>query len=142
MAPAIPREQPAVVLRSRFRHLRALLAVAAVALVGLTAALAILMTDAEVDTSGSSETPLSAPRRGIVPAPPPGTPYDRDPGIFGRPPHTPYDGDPGIFGPPPYTPFDGDPGIFGPRPNLRYEGDQGVPPAPPPSAGAHGSGPG
>jgi hypothetical protein len=154
MAKATPREQPAVVLRSHFNHLRALLATATVALVALTAAVAIIATDDERDISGSSENPLCAltPKerhrvqalsslspaqpaafgRGIVPAPPPGTPYDGDPGIFGRPPYTPYDGDPGIFGRPPYTPYDGDPGIFGPPPYTPYDGDPGIF-GPPPS---------
>jgi hypothetical protein len=161
MAQAIPRELPAVVLRSHFNRLRGLLAVATVALVGLTAAVAILATDVEVDTSGRSENPknpLSAltPKeshrvealsslswvelaaafgRGIIPAPPPGTPYDGDPGIFGPLPRTPFDGDPGIFGSPPSTPFDGDPGIFGPRQNIPYDGDWGVVPAPSQRAG-------
>ena len=115
MAQATPREQPAVVLRSHFNHLRALLAAATVALVALTAAVAIIATDDERDISGSFENPLCAltPKerhrvqalsslspaypaaafgRGIVPAPPLGTPYDGDPGIFG-PPSTPHDGD-------------------------------------------------
>jgi hypothetical protein len=156
MAQATPREQPAVVLRSHFNHLRALLATATVALVALTAAVAIIATDDERDISGSSENPLCAltPKerhrvqalsslspaqpaafgRGIVPAPPPGTPYDGDPGIFGRPPNTPYDGDPGIFGPPPSTPYDGDPGIFGP-PGTPHDGDWGCLPAPSQRAG-------
>jgi hypothetical protein len=157
IAQAIPRQQPAVVLRSHLQHLRALLAVATVAIVGLTAAVAILVTEENVDSSGSSENPLSAltPKerhrvealsslspvqlaaafgRGIVPAPPPGTPYDGDPGIFGSPPGTPYDGDPGIFGPRPRQPYDGDPGIFGPRPSPPYDGDWGFLPAPPPRA--------
>jgi hypothetical protein len=121
MAQATPREQPAVVLRSHFNHLRALLAAATVALVGLTGAVAILATNDERDISGSYENPLCAltPKerhrvqalstlspaypaaafgRGIVPAPAPDTPYDGDPGIFGPPPNTPYDGDPGISG--------------------------------------------
>jgi hypothetical protein len=157
MAQATPREQPAVVLRSHFNHLRALLAAATVALVALTAALAILATDDERDISDSSENPLCAltPKerhrvhalnsrspaypaatfgRGILPAPPPGTPYDGDPGIFRPPPNTPYDGDPGIFGPPPKTPYDGDPGIFGP-PGTPHDGDWGCLPAPSRRAG-------
>jgi hypothetical protein len=154
MAQATPREQPAVVLRSHFNHLRALLAAATIAVVALTAGLAILATDEERDISDGSENPLCAltPKerhrvqalssrlpahpaatfgRGIVPAPPPDTPYDGDPGIFGPPPNTPYDGDPGIFGPPPNTPYDGDPGIFGPPPNRPHDGDWGCLPAPP-----------
>jgi hypothetical protein len=141
MAQAILRQQPAAVLRSHVNHLRAALAVATVALIGLTAAVAILATEDDVDTRGSSENPLTAltPKerhrvealsslswgrlaaafgRGAVSAPLPGTPYHGDPGILGPPPHTPYDGDPGILGPPPHTPFDGDPGILRPPPGA------------------------
>jgi hypothetical protein len=158
MAQATPREQPAVALRSHINHLRALLAAATLALVGLTAAVAILATDGERDISGSSENPLCAltPKerhrvqalrslspgqptaafgRRIVPTPPRGTPYDGDPGIFGPPPNTPYDGDPGIFGPPPNRPYDGDPGIFRPPPNRPHDGDWGCLPAAPQRAG-------
>jgi hypothetical protein len=157
MAQATPSEQPAVVLRSPFNHLRALVAVATVVLLGLTAAVAILMTDDEGDTSGSYENPLCAftqkerPRvealsslspaqvaaaigRGIVPASPPGTPNHGDRGILG-PPRAPYDGDPGIFGPPASAPYDGDPGIFGPRPNTSSDGEWGCLPTPPQRAG-------
>jgi hypothetical protein len=156
MAQATSTEQPAVVLRSRFNHPRALVAVATVVLVGLTGAVAILMTDHEVDTGGS-ENPLCALTskerhrvealssrppaqlassfgRATVPAPPPDTPYHGDPGIFGPPPGTPYHGDPGIFGPPPSTPYHGDPGIFGPPPSTPYDGDWGCLPVPPPRA--------
>jgi hypothetical protein len=59
MGQAIPSQRPAVVLRSHFNYLRALLAVATVALVGLTAAVVILATEDEVDSRGSSENSLS-----------------------------------------------------------------------------------
>jgi hypothetical protein len=42
MGHAIPRQQPAVVLRSQFDQLRALLAVALIAVAGLTVAVVIL----------------------------------------------------------------------------------------------------
>src|SRR5919106_95867 len=58
MGQAIPRQHPAVVLRSHFNQLRALLAVALVALVGLTVAVVILATDDDVNTSGGSATAL------------------------------------------------------------------------------------
>jgi hypothetical protein len=142
MAQAIPRQQPAVVLRSHVNHLRAALAVATVALVGLTAAVAILATE-DVDTRGSSENPLTAlaPKerhrvealsslswgrlaaafgRGAVSAPLPPTPFDGDPGIFGTPPRMPFDGDPGIFGRPPARQFHGDPGILRPPPDPGF----------------------
>jgi hypothetical protein len=55
MGQAIPRQHPAVVLRSHFNQLRALLAVAMVAVVGLTAAVVILAAnDESVEHAGSS----------------------------------------------------------------------------------------
>ena len=45
MGHAIPTQQPAVVLRSHFDHLRALLAITLVAVVGLTVAVVILAND-------------------------------------------------------------------------------------------------
>ena len=61
MGQAIPRQHPAVVLRSHFNLLRALLAVAMIAVVGLTAALVILATDDDRDTSAGFATQASAP---------------------------------------------------------------------------------
>jgi hypothetical protein len=61
MGQAIPRQHPAVVLRSHFNQLRALLAVAMVAVVGLTAAVVILAAnDESVEGPGSSAV-VSAP---------------------------------------------------------------------------------
>jgi hypothetical protein len=60
MGQAVPTH-PAVVLRSHYNHLRALLVAAMIALAGLTAAVVILATDDE--TSGSfanSQSALSA----------------------------------------------------------------------------------
>ena len=93
MGQAIPRQHPAVVLRSRFNHLRALLAIATIGLVGLAAAVAILATDDDRDTSAGSATQTSAPSpigtrydggpdegtRGVVPARQPGVRYDGGP---------------------------------------------------------------
>jgi hypothetical protein len=45
MDEAIPQRQPAVVLRSRFKHLRALLAPALIAVAGLTVSVVILASD-------------------------------------------------------------------------------------------------
>jgi len=53
MAQAIPSQHPAVVLRSHYNHLRALLAIAMVAVVGLTATVVILSLD-ESDQSGAT----------------------------------------------------------------------------------------
>jgi hypothetical protein len=77
MGQAIPRQQPAVVLRSHFNQLRALLAVALIAMAGLTIAVVVLATDDDADTvSGPAATTRhdggSEERsRGIVPACPP-----------------------------------------------------------------------
>jgi hypothetical protein len=71
MGQAIPRQHPAVVLRSHFNQLRALLAVAMVAVVALTVAVVILATDDDaVTTSGS--TSVTAPAQT-------GTRYDGGP---------------------------------------------------------------
>ena len=45
MGQTIPTQHPAVVLRSHYNHLRALLAAALTAIVGLTVAVVILATD-------------------------------------------------------------------------------------------------
>jgi hypothetical protein len=78
MGQAIPRQHPAVVLRSHFNQLRALLAVALVAVVGLTVAVVILATDDDAGT-GSGSTTLSTPARpGSTPTPG-DTRYDKGP---------------------------------------------------------------
>ncbi|MGH3100834.1 MAG: hypothetical protein ACRDPU_07570 [Thermoleophilia bacterium] len=61
MGQAIPTQHPAVVLRSRFNQLRALLAVALIAVAVLAASVAILAGDDNVDTRAGSATQLSAP---------------------------------------------------------------------------------
>jgi hypothetical protein len=61
MGQAIPRQHPAVVLRSHFNQLRALLAVALVAVVGLTVAVVILATDDDPGVSAGSATQVNAP---------------------------------------------------------------------------------
>jgi hypothetical protein len=60
MGQAIPRQHPGVVLRSQFNHLRALLAVAMVAVVGLTVAVVILATDSDQVASTSSARPIES----------------------------------------------------------------------------------
>jgi hypothetical protein len=57
MGQAIPRQQPAVVLRSQFNQLRALLAIALVAVAGLTVAVVILANDSDEVGSTSSVPP-------------------------------------------------------------------------------------
>jgi hypothetical protein len=64
MGHAIPRHQPAVVLRSHFDHLRALLAVALVAVAGLTVAVVILANDNDQAASTSSATPIESIKYG------------------------------------------------------------------------------
>jgi hypothetical protein len=60
MGQAIPRQQPAVVLRSQFNKLRALLAIALVAVAGLTVAVVILSNDADEVSSTSSAQPIES----------------------------------------------------------------------------------
>jgi hypothetical protein len=93
MGQAIPRQHPAVVLRSHYNHLRALLAVAIIAVVGLTAAAVILASNDDAGT-GAGSVSLRAPvpagdtrhdggpeegTRGALTARQPGVPYDRGP---------------------------------------------------------------
>jgi hypothetical protein len=121
MGNAIPARHPAVVLRSHYRQLRALLAIAMIAVVGLTAAVVILATNDDRDTGAGSATQVTAPvptasardddagpkkgSSGVVPAQPPSTRYDggpeegsRGPLSSGAPsnavPGTRYDGGP------------------------------------------------
>jgi hypothetical protein len=59
MSQTVPNQHPAVVLRSHYRQLRALLAIAMVAVVGLTVAVVILAGDDAASTRPA--TPVSAP---------------------------------------------------------------------------------
>ena len=61
MGQAIPNRHPAVVLRSNYKQLQALLVVAMIAVVGLTAAVVVLATNDDGYTSASSATQVSAP---------------------------------------------------------------------------------
>ena len=61
MGKAIPAQHPAVVLRSHYLQLRALLATAMIAVVGLTGAVVILATEDDPDTSTATATQVSAP---------------------------------------------------------------------------------
>jgi hypothetical protein len=60
MGKAIPSQQPAVVLRSQFNQLRALLAIVLVAGVGLTIAVVILASDSGDVSSTSSAKPIES----------------------------------------------------------------------------------
>jgi len=54
MAHTVPAQHPAVVLRSHYRQLRALLAIAMIAVIGLTITVVILATDDPAVDAGSS----------------------------------------------------------------------------------------
>jgi hypothetical protein len=60
MGQAIPRQHPAVVLRSHFNQLRALLVVALIAVAGLTAAVVILANDSDEVSGTSSAEPIES----------------------------------------------------------------------------------
>jgi hypothetical protein len=60
MGQAIPRQQPPVVLRSHFNQLRALLAVALIAVAGLTVAVVILANDSDQVGSTSAAKPIES----------------------------------------------------------------------------------
>ena len=60
MSQAISTQHPAVVLRSRYRQLRMLLAVAMIAVVGLTAAVVVLAIENDGGTTLSSASQVSA----------------------------------------------------------------------------------
>jgi hypothetical protein len=80
MPQAVPTQHPAVVLRSHYRQLRALLAIAMIAVVGLSTAVVILADDDA--TSTRSATPLRAPTEpadGPRYIHPPGQRYDPGP---------------------------------------------------------------
>jgi hypothetical protein len=94
MGKAIPRQHPAVVLRSHYRRLRALLAITMIVLVGVAAGVAIVATDEDGDTIAASATQASAP------GPAGNTRYDGGPeegtrgGVPVQPPSVRYDGGP------------------------------------------------
>ena len=75
MGQAIPRQHPAVVLRSHFNFVRNLLAVAMVAVVGLTVAVVIVANDGdEIAGTSTQSAPIVA-----QPALPDGLRYDGGP---------------------------------------------------------------
>ena len=61
MSQAIPAQHPAVVLRSHYNHLRALLAVAIIAIAGLSAAVVILATNDADDARTAPASAIRAP---------------------------------------------------------------------------------
>jgi len=96
MSKTVPSQHPAVVLRSQYVQLRALLAITMIAVVGLSVAVAVLAaTDGGGAKAGSAQ-PLSAPAQVL-----PGQRYDggpeegtRGPLAVPRAPSTRYDGGP------------------------------------------------
>ena len=60
MAQAVPNQHPAVVLRSQFNQLRALLAIAMVAVVGLTIAVVLVARDSDQFAGTSSARPIES----------------------------------------------------------------------------------
>jgi hypothetical protein len=62
MSHSVSSQHPAVVLRSHYQHVRALLAVAMIAVVGLTLALVLVASN-----SGGSTTVISQPARTATP---------------------------------------------------------------------------
>ena len=61
MSHSLPTQHPAVVLRSHYRNLRALLVVALIAVIGLTVAVVILASE---DSAGTKTVaPVSAPAK-------------------------------------------------------------------------------
>lgn len=61
MGNAIPTQHPAVVLRSHYRQVRALLALAMIAVLGLTVALVVIATDDDRDIATNPAVQVSAP---------------------------------------------------------------------------------
>ena len=66
MNQAISAQHPAVVLRSRYQQLRALLVVALIAVVGLTAAVVILAIQNDGNTIVRAASPASAPSASAI----------------------------------------------------------------------------
>jgi hypothetical protein len=104
MNEAIPSQHPAVVLRSHYQHLRALLGVTMVAVLGLTAAVVILATQ-----NNSISSSISSPARVASPAIP-ASPQTATPGATTRFDGGPEEGTRGLSAAPAATArFDGGP---------------------------------
>ena len=61
MSQAVPQQHPAVVLRSHYIHLRTLLAIAMIAVVGLTVAVIVLATDGSSAPARTAAPSSAAP---------------------------------------------------------------------------------
>ena len=151
MGKAIPRQQPAVVLRSHFNQLRALLAIALVVGVGLTVALVILANDSdEVSSTSSAAKPIESIRYGgfnSATGRPESAPLpQREASLQNRIDGTRSDGGPeegtrGIAQPSAPSTFD--PNSIKEAPGVRHdggpeEGTRGIVPALPPSTRSDG----
>jgi hypothetical protein len=125
MGRAVPQQHPAVVLRSHYRQVRALLAIAMIAVVGLTAAVVILAGDDDSAPVVSSAAPATAPSpagttrydggpeegtRGAIQALRPGVRYDGGP----------EEGSASLAQRPPVATFD--PNSIKSAPGVRYDG--------------------
>ena len=64
MGHALPTQSPAVVLRSHYRHLQTLLAIALIAVVGLTIALVVTANDSDPVAGTTSAEPVGTIRYG------------------------------------------------------------------------------
>lgn len=93
MSDAIPSQHPAVVLRSNYQHLRALLVVAMVAVVGLTVAVVILATNNGGSTTARVSSPAEVSNPAIPASSQAGATLDHR-GLNTIPPTTRYDGGP------------------------------------------------
>jgi hypothetical protein len=120
MGHAIPKQHPAVVLRSHYNLVRALLGIAVVALVAMTIAVVVVANDGDETGSVSSAEPAAVTPR-LAPAPPDGVRYDGGPDEGTRSPltspvtpDTRYDG----------GPEEGSRGLSTttPAPDARYDG--------------------
>lgn len=106
MGQAFPTQHPAVVHRSRFNQLRALLAVAVIAVAGLTASVVLLASDDNGGTAIRSAAEVSAPspvggvrydggpEEGTAALTQRAAPATFDPNSIKQPPGVRYDGGP------------------------------------------------
>jgi hypothetical protein len=106
MGQPFPSRHPAVIRRSRFNQLRALLAVALIAVAGLTASIVIFATDDHSQSDVSSVTEVSTPspagstrydggpEEGSAPLTQRAAPATFDPNSIKQPPGVRYDGGP------------------------------------------------
>ena len=129
MGQVIPRQHPAVVLKSHYKAVRALLAAALVAIVALAAAVVILADDAD---QKASSAPISHQAQTL-----PGTRFDGGPdegtrGLStgaGLPAGTRFDGGPdeGTRGPQPYWQQANPRTSYQPTPNEGFKARAGGP---------------